>query len=118
MSSEFIILSKKYACLFNEYGLSSDDVIHIIVENHNHVFGALGGMWIIGGIISFADVTTDEKSLIQQLVKTKAKLVICDTSSFKTTMKAIAFCGDVKGKSIKVASFEDLDGIDNISEKL
>ena len=51
MSSEFITLSKKYACLFNEYGLSSDDVIHIIVENHNHVFGALGGMWIIGGII-------------------------------------------------------------------
>ena len=83
MSSDFRFLSEKYAIIFHQYGLSRNDVVHIMVESHNHVFGALGGIWMIGGIISFTDVSTNETILEQQLVETNAKLVICDIISAK-----------------------------------
>ena len=67
MGSEFPILSKKYALLFNQIGLSRNDVVHLAVGNENDVFGVLGGIWLIGGVASFTNDSTDEKTLEKQV---------------------------------------------------
>ena len=47
MGSEFLVLSKKYALLFNQIGLSRNNVVHLAVGNKNDVFGILGGIWLM-----------------------------------------------------------------------
>ena len=67
MGSEFPVLSKKYALLFNQIGLSRNYVVHLAVGNENDVFGVLGGIWLIGGVASFTNDSTDEKTLEKQV---------------------------------------------------
>jgi len=57
MGSGFRMLSQKYAILFKQIGLSRNDVVHLVVESRNYIFGVLGGIWLIGGIISLSDVS-------------------------------------------------------------
>ena len=59
MGSQFFALSKKLALMFQNIGLVKDDVVHFVIGNHNHNIAILGGVWIIGGICSFSDLTTD-----------------------------------------------------------
>ena len=67
MASDFLILSQKYLILFYQMGLSKRDVIHLCVGNQNHIFGILGGIWTIGGVLSISDASINEKALQQQV---------------------------------------------------
>ena len=67
MGSEFQDLSRKYAIFFNQIGLSRNDVVHLAVGNENDIFGVLGGIWMIGGVASFTNVSTHETTLEKQV---------------------------------------------------
>ena len=118
MSSEFMVLSKQYALLLSQYGLSRNDVIHLIARSQNHIFGVLGGMRMIGGIIGFTEVSTNETILEQQLVETNANVVVCDIISAKTATKAITSYEASPKKFVKLVIFHELEGIENLIKKL
>ena len=59
MGSQFFALSKKLALMFQNIGLVKDDVVHFVIGNHYHNISILAGVWMIGGICSFSDMTTD-----------------------------------------------------------
>ena len=67
MGSQFYALSKKLAFMFKNIGLVKDDVVHFVIGNHNHNIAILGGVWMIGGICSFSDLTTDIKVIEHQV---------------------------------------------------
>jgi hypothetical protein len=69
MGSQFFALSKKLAFMFKNIGLVKDDVVHFVIGNHNHNIAILGGVWMIGGICSFSDLTTDIKVIEHQVSK-------------------------------------------------
>ena len=53
--------------LLNYYIIVTGDAIHLIVGNHNHVFSALGGIWILGGVGSVGDTALDPKAIAGQV---------------------------------------------------
>ena len=59
MGSHFFALCKQLALMFQNIGLVKDDVVHLVIGNHNHNIAILGGLWMIGGICSFSDMTTN-----------------------------------------------------------
>ena len=67
MASEFQMISKRYALILKQFGLSANDVVHICIGDKNHVFGILGGIWALGGILSISDVSVDEKTFQYQV---------------------------------------------------
>ena len=67
MASEFQTLSKKYALLLKQFGLSKSDVVHICIGDKNHAFGILGGSWTLGCVLSISDVFIDEETLQYQV---------------------------------------------------
>ena len=67
--SEFYSLSKKYALLFKQFGLVTNDVVHIIVSTNNYILGVLGGVWMIAGICSLSDVSKDEEVIKHQVIE-------------------------------------------------
>ena len=67
MGSQFFALSKMLALMFQNIGLVKDDVVHFVIGNHNHNIAILGGVWMIGGICSFSDLTTDIKVIEHQV---------------------------------------------------
>ena len=69
MGSQFFALSKKLAFMFQNIGLVKDDVVHFVIGNHNHNIAILGGVWMIGGICSFSDITTNIKVIEHQVSK-------------------------------------------------
>ena len=69
MGSQFYALSKKLAFMFKNIGLVKNDVVHFVIGNHNHNIAILGGVWMIGGICSFSDITTNIKVIEHQVSK-------------------------------------------------
>ena len=69
MGSQFFALSKKLALTFQNIGLVKGDVVHFVIGNHNHNIAILGGVWMIGGICSFSDLTTNIKVIEHQVSK-------------------------------------------------
>ena len=67
MGSQFFALSKQLAFMLQNIGLVKDDVVHFVIGNHNHNIAILGGVWMIGGICSFSDLTTDIKVIEHQV---------------------------------------------------
>ena len=67
-ASDFEILSKKFAVFFKNLGLEKGDVIHLCVGNYNESYGAIGGIWILGGIASCGDVALDDKAIAGQVM--------------------------------------------------
>jgi hypothetical protein len=58
----------RFAVIFQSLGLGKDDTIHLIVGNHNHSFGACGGIWILGGVTSCGDIALDDKAIAGQVL--------------------------------------------------
>ena len=58
MASEFENLAKKYAVVFTEHGIVKGDVVHFFLnmQDHAHIYPALGGLWIIGAIGTFGNL--------------------------------------------------------------
>ena len=75
MGSQFYALSKKLAFMFQNIGLVKDDVVHFVIGNHNHNIAILGGVWMIGGICSFSDITTNIKVIEHQVSKFQSSWV-------------------------------------------
>ena len=67
-ASDFEILSKKFAVFFKNLGLEKGDVIHLVVGNYNESYGAIGGIWILGGVASCGDVALDDKAIAGQVI--------------------------------------------------
>ena len=67
MGSQFFALSKQLAFMFQNIGLVKNDVVHFVIGNHNHNIAVLGGVWIIGGICSFSELTTNIKVIEHQV---------------------------------------------------
>ena len=68
MASEFEILSKKFAVFFKNLGLEKGDCVHLVVGNYNESYGAIGGIWILGGIASCGDVALDDQAIAGQVI--------------------------------------------------
>ena len=75
MGSQFYALSKKLAFMFQNICLVKDDVVHVVIGNHNHNIAILGGVWMIGGICSFSDITTNIKVIEHQVSKFQSSWV-------------------------------------------
>ena len=54
-ASKFEILSKKFALIFSELGISKHDVVHFMTKNEMITYCALGGLWILGAIGSLGN---------------------------------------------------------------
>ena len=67
MASEVYALSKKVAFTLQSLGLAKHDVLHLIVGNHIHTLAVILGVWIIGGVCSLTDVSTDAKTIEHQV---------------------------------------------------
>ena len=67
MGLDFYELSKTMAILLKQYGLSTGDVVHLILENNDHILTLLGGIWILGGICSISPVSTNTKAIEYQV---------------------------------------------------
>ena len=67
MASEVYALSKKVAFTLQSLGLAKHDVVHLIVGNHVHTLAVILGVWIIGGVCSLTDVSTDAKTIEHQV---------------------------------------------------
>ena len=60
MASEFENLAKKYAVVFTQHGIVKGDVVHFFLnmQDHAHIYPALGGLWLIGAIGTFGNLHT------------------------------------------------------------
>ena len=67
MASEVYALSKKVAFTLQSLGLAKNDMVHLILGNHIHTLAVILGVWIIGGICSLTDVSTDAKTIEHQV---------------------------------------------------
>ena len=86
-ASDFEKLSQKYAVIFRSYGFKLGDVLHLIADNHYHIFFAMGGCWYLGGIGSLPgtsdamDYLGQESlsvgAIMKQIKDSHAKIVIC-----------------------------------------
>jgi len=114
MASEFEILSRKFAVIYNNLGLIAGDTIHLIVGNHNHTFAALGGIWILGGIGSVGDIALDSRAIAGQLKDTNAKLVVCIDETAKNAREAITSHESGTKKKVHLYSFGEVEGVENI----
>ena len=53
--------------IHSNYKIFTGDSIHLIVGNHNHVFSAVGGIWILGGVGSVGDTALDSRAITGQV---------------------------------------------------
>lgn len=117
-ASQFEHLSKKFAVIFKDFNIGKNDVMHLVVGNHNYTYAALGGMWILGGIGSLGDVALDGKAIAGQLRDTNAKIVICTQETVDNVRRAIDACE----RKIHLFSFGPLqaphDDVEDIIEGL
>ena len=67
MGEEFLALSKKIARILKKHGVGMNDVVHLMIGNHNLTFGILGGIWHIGGVCSLSDTMTDIEIIRNQV---------------------------------------------------
>ena len=67
MASEVYALSKKVAFTLQSLGMAKNDMVHLILGNHIHTLAVILGVWIIGGICSLTDVSTDAKTIEYQV---------------------------------------------------
>ena len=67
MASEVCTLSKKIAFSLQSLGLAKHDVVHLILGNNINTLAVILGVWIIGGICSLTDVSTDAKTIEHQV---------------------------------------------------
>ena len=67
MASEVYALSKKVAFTLQSLGMAKNDMVHLILGNHIHTLAVILGVWIIGGICSLTDVSTDAKTIEHQV---------------------------------------------------
>jgi len=114
MASEFEILSKKFAVIFKSLKLEPGDVVHLIVGNHNYFYPALGGIWILGGIASLGDSILDSNTIANQLIETKAKLVICVEDTANNAKEAIATVENETNQTVHLFSLGVVTGVENI----
>ena len=67
MGSELYSLSRKFALMFQNFGLVKNDVVHVVIGTHINNIAILAGLWMIGGICSFSDVPKDEITIEHQV---------------------------------------------------
>ena len=140
MASEFEILSRKFAVLFKDLGMGSNeinrglgDVVHFVVGNHNYLFPAIGGLWILGGSGSLAlshkhngtqshfgdiEVATDADSIYIQAYTINVKAVICCEETAKFAQEAVQSIKEDFNRDVHLFSFGDVEGMENILTKL
>jgi hypothetical protein len=57
----------RFSVIFQQYGFTTGDAIFAYVGNHNLLYPAFGGAWILGGIVSSGDVSLDYTSMASQV---------------------------------------------------
>ena len=67
MGSELYSLSRKFAFMFQNFGLVKNDVAHVVIGMHINNIAILAGLWMIGGICSFSDVPKDAMTIEHQV---------------------------------------------------
>ena len=67
MGSELYSLSRKFALMFQNFGLVKNDVAHVVIGIHINNIAILAGLWMIGGICSFSDVPKDAMTIEHQV---------------------------------------------------
>ena len=67
MAPEVWTLSKKIAFTLQSLGLAKNDMVHIILGTHIPTLAVILGVWIIGGICSLTDISTDAKTIEHQV---------------------------------------------------
>ena len=113
-ASDFEILSKKFAVLFKNLGLEKDDCIHLVVGNYNESYGAIGGIWILGGVASCGDVALDDKAIAGQLKDTGARVVFCNEDTVANVTKAVHDLESKSKKKIHIFGFGQVSGVENV----
>ncbi len=115
MASDYERLAKRFAVIYKDkFGLGEGDVIHLCVGNNNYQFGAVGGIWILGGVASCGDIALDENAIAGQLRDTGAKLIICNPDTHNNVRRAVEKVMSTSKKKIHVMCFGDVDGCENI----
>ena len=76
--SEFEILSKKFAVIFSQQGITKNDVVHFAVTNEILTYVALGGLWILGAIGSLGN---------KHILRSQQKIFQLDSSQLVYTPK-------------------------------
>jgi len=113
-ASDFEILSKKFAVLFKNLGLERNDSIHLVVGNYNESYGAIGGMWILGGVASCGDVALDDQAIAGQLKDTGAKIVFCTEETVANVTKAVHAIESKSKKKVHIYGFGEVSGVVNV----
>ncbi len=57
--------------MFYDLGVRRGDVVHFLVGNHNHLYPACFGVWILGAVLSLGDVNLEAKTVARQLKDAK-----------------------------------------------
>ena len=57
----------RFSVIFQRNGFSAGDAILAYVGNHNLLYPAFGGAWILGGKVSSGDVSLDYTSMASQV---------------------------------------------------
>ena len=67
LGSDFEKLSKKFAVIFSQLGLSKDYILHFVVNEEILTYVARGGLWIIGALGSLSNkcVWTNAKKAVK-----------------------------------------------------
>ena len=140
-ASAFEPLCKKYAIIFTQLGIVKGDVVHFClnINTQNYVHVALCGLWMIGAIGSFGNfrkwTETSEKYSSKwakfehkhvselkihpyQLRLKSTTAIICSFDTVKHVKEILESCRDTLKKRVMLLSFEEIDGIKNISSDL
>lgn len=118
MASDYEKLSKKFSVIYTGLGLKKGDCIHLVVGNHNYMYPALGGMWMIGGLGSCGDIALDDKSIAAQLKDTGARIVICIPETAAAVMTAVQTVQASSKRKLFLYSFGKVGDCEDILDKL
>jgi len=84
-----LVAAKRLASL----GLKRGDVVHVTLPNCLDFHATVFGIWLLGCIASLSDPSLAENVMKQQILDTKAALVVCNDYTLDKSQKVATSCG-------------------------